>query len=189
MVLYIFITTLFAATPDHESSPKIDRLKGKWSIQPKWILSRKDLFEPIYEQQISSIKYPQQIPLDIDSHDHNPYLSLFLYPFGLFDDRNKNMTLMVKVTIPETCLPIPSKALFELRWGLSIKTEGGSKTLAGDSKKVIKIKFKAGVKYIYNILRHKILLQNKSETLELHLHISTSYSINSTYNSEKGTFL
>ena len=83
---------------------------------------------------------------------------------------------MVKITVPEECPPIPSKETFDLRWGVSV----AARTLE-NSKKPVKIKFKAGVKYIHKLLSHKVVKDNNCETLELRVHISTGYSVYQTY--------
>ena len=152
-----------------------------WSTQNTWGLKRENLLRPIWDHQsLNNIKIPQHITIDVESGDHNPYLSLFIYPFGLFEDKNKSMTLVVKVSIPDECPPIPSKATFDLRWGVSIAAKEEAKTLE-DSKRPVKIKFKTGVKYIHKLLPHKTLQQNMCERLELRVYISTTYSTNHTY--------
>ena len=100
------------------------------------------------------------------------------------------MTLMVKVTVPDECPPIPSKETFELMWGVNIAAKEEPKTQE-NSKKPVKIKFKAGVKYIHRFLSHKALQMNNCERLEVRVHVSTNYSVCSTYpcQSTEGTDL
>jgi hypothetical protein len=171
----------YAWTKGHKFSFKGKGARARggiaWSTEHKWSLEREKLLRDIWDHQDNHyIKYPQRIPIDIGCGVHNPHVSLFVYPFGLFEDRNKSMTLMVKVTVPDECPPIPSKDTFELRWGVSVAT----KTLE-DSKKPVKIKFKVGVKYIHKFLSHKALQMNNCERLEVRVHVSTNYSVCSTY--------
>jgi hypothetical protein len=153
----------------------------RWSTQNTWSIKREQLLNDIwFHQDLNYIKSPQRIPVDIDCGPHSPHLSLFVYPFGLFEDRNKSMTLMVKVTVPDECPPIPSKETFELMWGVSIAAKEEPRTL-DNSKKPVKIKFKVGVKYIHKFLSHKALQMNNCERLEVRVHVSTNYSVCSTY--------
>ena len=142
-----------------------------WSAQHKWSLEKESLAKIIWShQELKYLKYPEHIPIDIECGIHNPSLSLLLYPFGLFEDKNKSMTLMVKVFIPDECPPIPSHETFDMRWGVSI----AANTLES-SKRAEKIKFKTGVKYIHRFLLHRSLQQNDFERLEIRVHISTTY--------------
>ena len=151
------------------------------SMQYTWSIKREQLLNDIWHHRdLHCIKFPELIPIDIECGPHNPHLSLFVYPFGLFEDKNKSMTLMVKVTVPDKCPPIPSKEALELMWGVSIAANEEQKTLE-NSKKPVKIKFKVGVKYIYKLLSHKALQINNCEGLELRVHVSTNYSVHSTY--------
>ena len=139
-----------------------------------WSLKRDDVWKPIWQQTLHYLKCPDTVQVNVGCGEFNPYVSLLLYPFGLFEDQNKSMTLMVKITIPDRCPPIAIQDTFDLRWGVSITaTEEPIRAITlGGSKKPLKIKFKTGVEYIHKCLPHSTLKENKCERLEVRVHIS-----------------
>ena len=141
--------------------------KYTWSIESQVLLHKR------YMQRINS---PEHMAIDIECGQANPYVSLCLYPQGLFDDAEKSMTLQYKVVIPDDCPPVPTKATFDLSWEFFARGEQSFRTLESQ-KQCIQVKFKIGMGYIYKFLPHSQLPDNDFVSLEIHVRVSTAYSV------------
>lgn len=65
-----------------------------------------------HEEQ-GCIRCPQLLQVDAQGGDSDPFVMFRLHPYGLFEDTGKNMTLMVKIIVPDDCPPIhPSTNLY-----------------------------------------------------------------------------
>ena len=143
--------------------------------QCTWKIERDQLVHYVWSPKkwLGYIKYPKQLAINMEYGDHaNPYISLFLYPYGLFPDENKSVTLQVKVTLPDDCPPLPATTSFNLSWEICTKESGQGKLLEC-SKKPVKIPFDKGVVYIYKFFPHATL--QKFVCNEYDIHIRTSY--------------
>ena len=143
--------------------------KCSWKIDSEVLLS---IIR--HEGFLKCIKCPKHPPIDIGSGEANPYVSLYLYPQGLFDDVEKSMTLQYKVVIPDDCPPISTKGTFDLSWCISAKREHSSTPLEPQGQ--IQVKFKTGMGYIYKFLLHSQLSECDFKFLKIKVHVSTSYS-------------
>ena len=170
---------------------------GRGKSTPKktqytWGLERQTLHSSIWEhKKLDHEKCPNTIPVDVDcgpDNTQNPYLTLHLYPFGLFDDANKNITLQVKVVTPDCCPPIPTSATFNMSWTVRTSEKDGNKEL-GCSKK--KIYFDTGIIYIHKLVSHNTLKNEHFKTLEIQFDVDTTYTVHNDYDfptdTEKGT--
>ena len=131
---------------------------------------------------MNHFKFSEKLPIDIKCGKLNPCISLRLYPYGLFNDENKSMTLLLKVVIPDDCPPIPLSAKFSLAWRIGAvkpKTEELRR-----SKKAIKVGFDMGVVYAHGFLSHTTLQKHCCEDLEIQMFVSTSYSTRSSHESD-----
>ena len=100
------------------------------------------------------------IPIDIECGELNPYVSLRLYPFGLFEDENRSMTLLLNPIVPDKCPPLPEDANFSLSWGI-FALEADAENLLEQSKKPVKVQFVQGIVYVHTFFPHALLQQHK----------------------------
>lgn len=160
--------------------------KGKKTVkcrttQHTWNIEREGVLQSIRNHKYLDFKKcPELPPIDITCGPQNPFLSLQLYPYGLFDDQNKSMTLLVKVIIPDDCPPIPTDANFTLSWDISKVEKVGSVKLEC-SKKPTKVQFQTGLLYLHRFLPHSIVQQHYCKSFEITIYISTTYSIYDNY--------
>ena len=139
-----------------------------------WNVERESVLHSIWNHKcLDYTLCSEQVPIDIEYESLNPYLSLLLYPYGLFSDKNKSMTLLAKVFIPNDCPPIPVTASFNMTWKIST----GKADILECSKKPIKVSFDKGMVYIHKFLPHNVLQQNCCKMLSISIHLSTSYSV------------
>ena len=145
------------------------------TTQCTWTIERDQLVKYIWklEKGLGYIKYPKKLVINIGHGDRNPYISLLLYPYGLFADENKSVTLQVKVTLPDDCPPVPATASFNFSWEIYTKEPGQGKLLES-SKKPVKVPFDRGVVYIHKFFPHTTL-KNNYGCKEYDIHIRTSY--------------
>ena len=154
----------------------------EWNTRFTWSIQRQSLQQPIWNHDhLNYTQCSEEIPIIIKCGDHNPYLTLRLYPNGLFEDRNNHMTLLVRVNFPNLCPPLPTTASFSLSWEMymvRIKGKNGEdrEVLNSPRKRSQKVSFDKAVVYIQKLLSHTMLLQTQCEELQIHLYISTSYS-------------
>lgn len=94
---------------------------------------------------------------------------LFLFPAGLFADEDKNMTMELKIDIPDESPRLRPTETFTLTWAIGPRSD---KALAS-SKKPLKIKFTEG-RYIHNLV--PISEIRKSHCDEFYIDIQTSYT-------------
>ena len=136
----------------------------------KWTIEKEKLKKYIWnhEQRSSYIKCPQKLQIDIECGELNPFLSLLLYPFGLFGDENKSATLLVKVVVPDDCPPLPLTDHFSLSWDICT-AETYSTKLVESSKKPIKISFDRGMLYINKFFPYTLLQQHSCNKFEIHM--------------------
>ena len=141
-----------------------------------WNVERESVLHSIWNHKRLDYKLcSEQVPIDIECENLNPHLSLLLYPYGLFSDKNKSMTLLAKVIIPNDCPPIPVTASFNMSWKVSTAmTEAG---ILECSKKPIKVSFEKGMVYVHKFLPHNVLQQNCCKMLMISIHLNTSYSV------------
>ena len=138
-----------------------------------------------HEHRFGFIKYSKTLPIDLDHGDFNPHLSFLLYPFGLFSDANTNVTLQVKIVVPDNCPPIPITDTFNLSWEIlyTRKANSGTGRLFACSKKPLKIPFDRGMIYVHNFLPHDRIKQCRCEAFEIHMHTKyCSSEVSSTAN-------
>ena len=151
------------------------------TTQCTWCVKRESVLKSIWNHQhLNRTQCPTPVPIDIECGPQNPHVSLLLYHYGLFEDSNKSMTLQVKAVIPDDCPPLPTDATYTLTWEVRAVTKMGSMKL-GSSKKPLKVRFDMGMFYIHKFLPHSLLQQDKSETLEICVCVTTAYSIRDDY--------
>ena len=126
-----------------------------------------------FTEQLCYMKCHKQLAIDMEYGDLNPYVSLFLYPYGLFGDQNKSMTLLVKVILPDDCPPVPASASFNFSWIIKCKYEFGQGKLLECSRKPVRIPFDKGMVYIHKFFPHTAIL--KYDCNEYEIHTQTSY--------------
>lgn len=146
--------------------------KCSWKIDSEVLLSIIH-----HEGFLKCIKCPEHPPIDIGSGEANPFVSLYLYPQGLFDDVEKSMTLQYKVVMLYQTIVLQSlytKGTFDLSWCISAKREHSSTPLEPQGQ--IQVKFKTGMGYIYKFLLHSQLSECDFQFLKIKIHVSTSYS-------------
>ena len=146
--------------------------KCTWNIKSEGVL-------PLMDQRgclTQGIYYPDHVAIDIQYGKANPYLTLCLYPYGLYEDANKSMTLQFKVVIPDACPPIPTKATFEISWEVFSKEEQSFRKLES-YRQSIQVKFKIGMGYIHKFLTHSQVPKHNFWSLEIDIRVSTNYSI------------
>ena len=141
-----------------------------------WTVKRESVLHSIWNHKcLDYTQCSEQIPIDIECEHLNPYLFLFLYPYGLFSDKNKSMTLLVKLFIPNDCPPVPVTASFNMSWKIS--TDITDEGILESSKKPIKVSFEKGMVYIHKFLPHSVLQQHCCKMLKISVQLSTSYSV------------
>ena len=122
----------------------------------------------------SYIKYPRKLQVDVDCGDLNPWLSLQLYPFGLFTDEGTSVTMVVKMSIPDDCPPIPPTDTYSLSWDICIVNEGNKGKLLGGSKKPMKVSFDKGTVHVRKFFPHATIKHCTCDKFEIHVY--TSYT-------------
>ena len=151
------------------------------ATQHTWSVERESILKSIrHHQHLSHTKCSDLVSIDIECGPQNPYLSLVLYHYGLFEDKHKSMTLHIKINIPDDCPPLPTDATFTLTWDIHAVSKINAEKLES-SKDPIKIRFRTGTFYIHNFLLHTVLQQNRREMLEISVHLKTTYSIRENY--------
>ena len=157
-------------------------LKQERSTPHVWSVVRQSLLNSIWNhRRLDCAKCPDTVPIDINCGSLNPYLCLHLYPYGLFSDKGKSMTLVIKVVIPDDCPPIPSDASFSMTWELfSIDEVRAAKKFQWSSRPK-ELKFTTGMDYIHKFLQHDALQQQCCKKLEIHVHLKTGYSVYHTH--------
>ena len=135
-----------------------------------WTIRREEASEMIWtHKEQGSVRCPEQLQVDAQCGGNDPHLMFQLYPYGLFDDKGKNMTLFVKVIMPDDCPPIhPSTKLY-----LTVRVC----TVEGKGRKQLHVhqlepKLNSCVLYIPKFMSHKEL--QKITCKELHIEISAS---------------
>ena len=138
-----------------------------------WVVEQSLLSRYIWDHKLRQkyIKCAYKVAVDIGCGSLNPYLSLHLYPFGLFRDEGTSVTLQIKVNIPDDCPPIPVTANFSLLWDICMRETTKGKLLAG-SKKPTKIPFDKGMVYTHKFFPHSIIKQCSCEAFEIHIYTS-----------------
>ena len=149
--------------------------KYAWNIKSEGVL-------PLVRRggHLQCIYCPEHVHIDIECRNANPHLSLSLYPYGLFEDVEKSMTLQFKVVIPDSCPPIPTKATFDLSWEIFVKGAADSFRKIETHKQSLQVKFKIGMGYIHKFLPHSQLPNHDFKSLEIEIRVSTAYSIRDT---------
>ena len=156
------------------------RVRGR-TTQRTWSIERERLRQPIWDHKYLDFqKCTEPVPIDIECGPLNPYLSLHLYPYGLFEDQNKSITLLIKVIIPDECPPIPSDAPFSLSWEI-VKVDTAGTMKIDCSKKPIKVQFQTGLIYLHKFLPHTVLQQHVCKMFEIIFFVHTTYSIHDNY--------
>ena len=141
-----------------------------WRIsRHTWIIEKDFLL-------LERINCNEKVSIDIGCGKFNPYLSLCIYPEGIFEDAGKSMTLQLKVLTPDECPPIPTKATFDLSWEI-LSNEGQSCRKLKHSKKPTQIQFKTGMEYVHKFLSRTMLPKNEFISLEICLCASTAFSV------------
>ncbi|CAI8051843.1 hypothetical protein GBAR_LOCUS28378 [Geodia barretti] len=144
-----------------------------WIVE-KGLLARY-IWDPSYN--FAFIKCSKQVPIDIGCGNFNPTLSLLLYPLGLFDDKRSNMTLQLKILIPDECPPLLPTDSYNLSLKIcSAETRTTPGTQLEYAHKSYRIPFDQGMIYIHSFLPHHIIKQCESSALEF--HITTSHLCN-----------
>ena len=146
------------------------------TTQCTWTIERNQLVNNIWnpKERLSYIKYHKPVAIDMEYGDLNPYISLFLYPYGLFADQNKSVTLLVKVILPDDCPPVPATASFNFSWDIRTKEAGaGQGKVFESSKKPVKVPFDKGMVYIRKFFPHTTL--QKYDCNEYEIQLRTSY--------------
>ena len=83
----------------------------------QWRLKREEMVKIVYkhsEVKQKSITCPCQLEIEIDSFKHIPKLTLKVFPYGLFEDEGKAVSLQVSVTTHKKSPPIPPSLLLLL---------------------------------------------------------------------------
>ena len=145
--------------------------------QYMWCIERESLLHSIWDHRTHDlIKCSEHISIDIGCADGNPYLTLTLYPYGIFSDANKSMTLQFKVVMPDNCPPLHISSSFELYWEMCISDVNNS-----DKSKWLKemrtVTFKTGMDYVHKFLPHSILQQHTGKMLEISVYTNTTVSL------------
>ena len=144
-----------------------------WIVE-KGLLARY-IWDPSYN--FAFIKCSKQVPIDIGCGNFNPTLSLLLYPLGLFDDKRSNMTLQLKILIPDECPPLLPTDSYNLSLKIcSAETRTTPGTQLEYAHKSYRIPFDQGMICIHSFLPHHIIKQCESSALEF--HITTSHLCN-----------
>ena len=115
-----------------------------------------------------SVRCPEQLQVDTRCGGKDPHLTFQLYPYGLFEDKGKNMTLFVKTIIPDDCPPIhPSTKLH-----LTVRVS----TVEGKQLHVHQLESKVNscVLYTSKLMSHKELQKITCKKLCIEVSASTS---------------
>ena len=175
---------------------KLKRLGSKFGLQGKrskskkcqeritnctWTVEKSRFLQCIWEHRHHEyLKHSEPIPIDIECGELNPYVSLRLYPFGLFEDENKSMTLLLNPIVPDKCPPLSEDANFTLSWRI-FALEADAENLLEQSKKPVKVQFVQGIVYVHKFFPHALLQQHKCEELKICIVLSTGYSCLNTH--------
>lgn len=185
---YCYTITFSTHTGQTADSPKEGR---KWKLfaraprqkrmreltkQCTWLVNKEQLGSIIWNHKYcqSYIKYHKKLQVDVGCGDLNPSLSLRLYPYGLFGDKGTSVTMVVKVTIPDDCPPIPSVDTYSLSWDICIVHDENTGKLLGGSKKPMKVPFDKGTVYIHKFFPHTTMKHCHCDKFEIHIY--TSYT-------------
>lgn len=136
-----------------------------------WNILKRVISEMIRKHNTNSyVMCPQQIQVDARYGDNDPYLMFRLHPYGLFEDRGKNMTLFVKIVIPDDCPPIHPSTKFHLTVKIYAAEEKNRKQLHVHQ---LNPKVNSCVLYLPNFMSHKELQKVDWNVLDIEISAST----------------
>ena len=135
-----------------------------------WSVQREEALKVVCEhREQASLRCHQHLPVEAHSEEeHNPYLTFQLFPYGLFEDKGKSMTLFVKIIIPDECPPIhPSTKLY-----LSVRIHAE----VGKEQRLPQLESRVNscVCYIFKLLSHKSLLEMSENELIFQISACTA---------------
>ena len=117
-----------------------------------------------------SVRCPQQLQVDAWCGGNDPHLMFQLYPYGLFEDKGKNMTLFVKVIMPDDCPPIhPSTKLYLTVRIYAVEGKEWKQLL----KHQLQPKMNSCMLYISKFMSHKELQKVTCDELVIEIYAST----------------
>lgn len=136
-----------------------------------WTILREEASEMVQQhEEEGCITCPQHLQVDVGCGDNDPYVTFRLHPYGLFEDKGKNMTLFLKIIIPDVCPPIhPSTKLH-----LTVRVY----TMEGKKRKQLHVhklesKINSCVLYIPTFIPHKELQKIDSKELDIQISVDT----------------
>lgn len=160
--------------PQSQDQRVFQRLSGPTKSKPQtlfWTILRKEALEMVWKhEEKGCVRCPQQLQVDARSGNNDPYLMFRLHPYGLFEDKGKNMTLFVKMIIPDDCPPIhPSAKLY-----LTVRVY----TVEGVKRKQLHVhhlnpKVNSCVVYVPKFMSHKEVLNVDWKELDVQISAST----------------
>lgn len=153
----------------HELVRKVSHPKRSKPQTFFWKILKRVISEMIWKHDENSyVRCSQQIQV-ARYGNNDPYLMFRLHPYGLFEDIGKNMTLFVKVIIPDDCPPIHPSTMFHLTVRIYAVEEKEWKQLHVHQ---LNPKVNSCVLYLHNFVSLKEL--QKLDWKELNIEISTS---------------
>ena len=174
------LTPTYVLSTHTEATSESPKEGRKWTRVPRpkrlheltkqctWVVKKTQLVSFIwnYKHHHRHIKYHRKLQVDINCADSNPRLSFLLYPFGLFEDEGKSVTMLVKIKIPDKCPPLPPTATYILSCKVH---EGNNGELLQGTERQMKQPFDKGTFYVKSFFTHATINHCKCDKLEIHI--------------------
>ena len=133
----------------------------------QWRVKREDLVRSVSRHthaKLRSIPCPCQLELDTGHLKHSPKLSLKLYPYGLFEDEGKNVSLQVNIITHKKSPPISPS--LQIEFTVTVLDDQGRDLRQRSTQQSLNM----SVFYVPNLLSHDELIKGlQREYVELQI--------------------
>ena len=135
----------------------------------QWKLKREEMVKSIYKHsytKMKSISCPSQFELDAGHLKLNPKLSLTVYPYGIFEDKGKNVSLQVNIITHKKSPPISPS--LQIKFTVTILDDQGRDLRQCSTQQSLN----TSMFYVFNLLSHDELIKGlQGEYVELQVSI------------------
>ena len=136
-----------------------------------WKVAREELIKPIWRHQPNAtVTRQEKLVLETNPGKHNPKVSFILYPYGVFKDENKAVTMAVRTSISDKCPPLPP--LSELRLNLTAWGGEGAQREELSRPRSVTEKLSTSVFYVYSVVTHDQLKECKCKYIHLDMEVT-----------------
>ena len=159
--------------PRRHSKTKVSRLLAwRKSLQRSssgdrqtltWSVKRDHLNKPIFRHQDScTIEWKKKVEVDVGSGNiYNPKLIFILHPYGLEEDRQKYVTLEVRIDVPKKAPKLKEATCVKLT--LTVSETGGRTLKEHELTKNLNLR----VFYQHKFVSHRILRESHSDFIDI----------------------